>query len=116
MIEGVYLNGHGLSFRRSSMRACAALADAGFVCYNARRCQFNTNGPRSNAAARGETYMTSRRAAIVLIAIGVSAFASIGGASALDYPTRPVRFVVGYPPGGATDIIARLIAQRLSER
>ncbi|HET7123565.1 MAG TPA: tripartite tricarboxylate transporter substrate binding protein, partial [Bradyrhizobium sp.] len=36
--------------------------------------------------------------------------------SALDYPTRPVRWVVGYPPGGATDILARLIGQRLSER
>ena len=41
---------------------------------------------------------------------------AIGSASALDYPTRPVRFVVGYPAGGATDIIARLIGQRLSER
>ena len=60
--------------------------------------------------------MTSRRTAIFMIAMGISAFASIGGASALDYPTRPVRWVVGYPPGGATDIIARLIGQRLSER
>ena len=60
--------------------------------------------------------MALRRTAICLIAMGISAIASIGGASALDYPTRPVRWVVGYPPGGATDILARLIGQRLSEK
>jgi tripartite-type tricarboxylate transporter receptor subunit TctC len=60
--------------------------------------------------------MSSRRTAICLIAIGISSIASIGSASALDYPTRPVRWVIGYPPGGATDIIGRLIGQRLSER
>jgi tripartite-type tricarboxylate transporter receptor subunit TctC len=60
--------------------------------------------------------MISRRTALWLIGTGISTFASIGRASALDYPTRPVKWVVGYPPGGATDIIARLIGQRLSER
>lgn len=60
--------------------------------------------------------MVSLRAAIGLIALGFSACTSIGSAFALDYPTRPVRFVVGYPAGGATDILARLIGQKLSER
>jgi tripartite-type tricarboxylate transporter receptor subunit TctC len=61
--------------------------------------------------------MASRRAAIGVFAIGLAALiGSTAGASALDYPTRPVRFVVGYPAGGATDILARIIGQRLSER
>ena len=37
-------------------------------------------------------------------------------AMALDYPTRPVHIIVGFAPGGATDIAARLIGQWLSER
>jgi tripartite-type tricarboxylate transporter receptor subunit TctC len=37
-------------------------------------------------------------------------------ASALDYPTRSVRIIVGFPAGGGPDIVTRLIAQSLSER
>jgi tripartite-type tricarboxylate transporter receptor subunit TctC len=59
--------------------------------------------------------MISRRTALGLIGTGVSSLA-VGRALAADYPARPVRFLVGYPPGGATDILARLIGQRLSDR
>ena len=40
--------------------------------------------------------------------------APLTGARAQDWPSRPVRFVVPYPPGGPTDILGRVIAQRLS--
>jgi hypothetical protein len=32
------------------------------------------------------------------------------------YPSRPVRIIVGYPPGGSADVVARLIGQQLSDR
>jgi tripartite-type tricarboxylate transporter receptor subunit TctC len=53
-----------------------------------------------------------------LFALGLACLAVAGAsdAQALDYPTRPVKLVVGFPAGGPTDVLARLIGQRLSER
>ena len=48
----------------------------------------------------------------ILLLLGLaSAFA----ASAQEWPAKPVRFVVPYPPGGGTDVIARIVQPRLSE-
>jgi tripartite-type tricarboxylate transporter receptor subunit TctC len=55
----------------------------------------------------------TRRLALTVACLTV---AGIAGASALDYPTKPVHIVVAFGPSGATDIMARLMAQWLSER
>lgn len=60
--------------------------------------------------------MITRRTALGLLAASPLAATPLSKALAADYPARPVKWVVGYPPGGATDILARLIGQRLSER
>jgi tripartite-type tricarboxylate transporter receptor subunit TctC len=51
-----------------------------------------------------------------MISLAFIAVADIGPARALDYPTRPVHVIVGYPAGGTTDILARLVGQYLSEK
>ncbi len=59
--------------------------------------------------------MTGRRATLSLAA--TLAISTPHAAAAADaYPARPIRFVVAFPPGGGTDIIARSIAQKLSDR
>ena len=36
-------------------------------------------------------------------------------AQAQNYPVKPIRFIVGFPPGGATEFVARLIGQKLTQ-
>ena len=57
----------------------------------------------------------TRRIAVLALAGTVMATAGAARAAEDDYPNHPVRWLVGYPPGGSTDICARLIGQYLSE-
>jgi tripartite-type tricarboxylate transporter receptor subunit TctC len=52
------------------------------------------------------------RKALVVLAV-LTALAGV--ASAQDYPTRPIKFMHGFPPGGNVDIIARLIGNEMSK-
>ena len=60
--------------------------------------------------------MASRRQFLRLSAACVVAPALIGRAQAQDYPTRPVRWLIGFAPGGPNDILARILGQHLSEK
>jgi tripartite-type tricarboxylate transporter receptor subunit TctC len=46
----------------------------------------------------------------------ITLFSGLSLAHAADYPTRPIKWIVPYPPGGTTDVLARLMAQSLSEK
>src|SRR5580692_3181680 len=57
----------------------------------------------------------SRASLFGLICLASFAF-GIAPSSAADYPNRPVRWIIGFPPGGPVDTVARIMAQALSER
>jgi tripartite-type tricarboxylate transporter receptor subunit TctC len=60
------------------------------------------------------TFSVQRLMVCALVCIGLVCVAGSARA-ADDYPNHPIRWLVGYPPGGSTDIVARLIGQYLSE-
>lgn len=49
------------------------------------------------------------RIGLALLAVGVTPV------FAADYPTKPVRFIIAFPPGSATDVVGRIYTQKLSE-
>ena len=56
-----------------------------------------------------------RRMRIIATGLLIAVLGASTSAVADDYPARPIKWVVGYPAGGTTDILARLIGQWLSE-
>jgi tripartite-type tricarboxylate transporter receptor subunit TctC len=99
------------------MLLCRATRNAYFPALAAAHPE-NKRQPKD--ATRGEPAMISRRQFVKQTAVGaglsLGAFGGIGRLRAADYPTRPIRWVVGYPAGGSTDITARIMGQYLSEK
>ena len=57
-----------------------------------------------------------RKDVVTLMALLPLCGGAVAAQTTADYPQRPVRVIVPYAPGGATDIVARILAPKLSER
>jgi tripartite-type tricarboxylate transporter receptor subunit TctC len=57
-----------------------------------------------------------RLSALLAVVAALLTLTSVTGLRAADYPDHPVRIIVPFPPGGATDIAGRIVVQKLTER
>lgn len=87
------------------------LAPAGTLIY------IRANAPHDLMATPEEDVKRRRRmfrhALFSLVALATVAVSAL--AHAQTYPSKPIRFLVGFPPSGTNDIVARLVAQKVSE-
>ena len=72
--------------------------------------------PKVGSALSARALKISRQRFLKLIASAVALPTFAGIATGQNYPSRPIHIIVGFPPGGAADVTARLIGQWLSER
>jgi tripartite-type tricarboxylate transporter receptor subunit TctC len=96
--------------RRRADSACAAKNVSARGEWHNQRLACRCSG------TRGIAMNLSRRQLMYLAATAVGLPATARIATAIEYPSRPVRIVIGYAAGGPTDTTARLLAQWLSQR
>src|SRR5436305_1483874 len=67
-------------------------------------------------SAAKEATMTSCARSVSIACLCMLVLAGPGPVAAQEYPNRPVRWSLGFPPGGPTDIVVRLVGQYLTEK
>src|SRR5262249_14526502 len=101
--------------RRRSMPTTRPRSRSGGRSSRQRTSRENKSGSR--LAFQGSNMMKLPRRNFLHLAAGAAALPAISRfAWAQVYPTRPVRWIVGFPPGGGADTVARIAGQWLSDR
>ena len=59
--------------------------------------------------------LRARRIARLAAALGVVILAATAAINAADYPNKPIRILVGFAPGGASDVISRVVGGKMGE-
>src|SRR5262245_61140857 len=65
--------------------------------------------------AEGSHWFNLGRRAVVAIMLGAPAFTSSVGLAQSDFPNKPIHFIVGFAPGGPSDIISRAISAKMGD-
>src|SRR5690349_4676677 len=53
---------------------------------------------------------------VVGLSLALALTAVAGNAAAQDYPTRAIRLIIPFPPGGSNDVVGRIVANQLGEK
>ena len=53
---------------------------------------------------------------VMALGMALALWTAMGSAGAQDYPSRPIRFMIGFAPGGSADLVSRALAERLAPR
>jgi len=100
----------------------ASLFDRWRACYQ-ERYTFPKTSRRSGQATSNEEVSGMKPSgsswfvlAAALLAVTVSQLIQAAQAAAADYPTKPVRWVIPFPPGGSNDVLGRFLGAKLGER
>jgi tripartite-type tricarboxylate transporter receptor subunit TctC len=79
------------------------------------RIDFKSGTDRGDRDITGEIMIAWLRAAVLALVCTLGLMAGPTPSAAADYPNRPVRWLIGFAPGGPVDIVARIMSQWLSE-